>query len=450
MGSSVQTLVFVLIAMLISFLGKNKSFKSWASSLLETSLSDYFLPSKHAIVTTPGLKINQTSKRIKGATDCTLYELVQTLTQLQEYLPRAQRQNGVVFNRAKGLDEESLEQLREISYFTKIQKVNESVQETAKVLEAVIKNALEKVVKNNITESDDETIPDQLRTICADLGYDISSKNELRYGGSPVVLTNSTSNQGRVNEAISHLCRDWSDGFQMEREPINKFIVERIKKIKTSGKNNTLVVVPGAGAGQLPFSIAKNFPNCQVESVEWSSLMYIVNEFALDHKNAIKIRPFSQHYSGSTDTRSQIRAYDVPLNKIKRPSNLATFWGDFRRYTIDGDHYDEIIVCTAFFIDTAENVFEYFKAIEKLSAHCNTLHWINVGPLKYGTRPVVQFTADELKKLRMVRGWNDLVEVRLTEYEAGLNGYLTNTESLYQGYYGLLKFHSVFNNRKSE
>lgn len=445
MASSIPTIVFTCLAVLMSILRKYKPFRDWASSLLETSLSDYFLPSKQAIVATPEFKVGKPSNRFKGTKGITLYELTQSLTQLREYFARAQRQNGVIFNRANELNEESLEQLREISYFTKIQKVNKSIEENNKALEAVIKHVLDKLVKCNIADSEDETLPDQLKTICADIGYHLNENNELSFTGDAVILSNSKSNQGSVNEAIGHLCRDWSANFECERQPINDFVHERItERVNISNESKTLVVVPGAGVGQLPFFIAKSFPHCQVDSVEWSSLMYIFNEFALGHGQDVRIRPFAQHYSGSLDTQSQIRSFEVPLSKIKRPANLASYWGDFRQYTTNTEHYDQIIVCTAFFIDTAENVFEYLEAIEQLSAHCKTLHWINVGPLKYGTRPLVQFTADELERLRKVRGWKDLVETRTTDYREGLNGYLTNTESLYQGYYGLLKFHTVF------
>lgn len=444
MASSIPTIVFACLAVLMSVLRKYKPFRDWASSLMETSLSDYLLPSKQAVVATPAFKVGKTTAGFKGTKGITLYELVQSLTQLKEYVARAQRQNGVIFNRAKELNEESLNQLREIAYFSKIQKVNKSIEENSKVLEAVIKHTLEKLVSSNIVDSEDETLPDQLKTICADLGYHLDDANKLSFGGDATVLTDSKSNQARVIEAIGHLCRDWSDSFECEREPVNEFVHERIRGIKTSKECESLIVVPGAGVGQLPLFIAQSFSNYKVDSIEWSSLMYVFNEFALGHQQDVKVRPFSQYYSGNLSTQSQIRSFDVSLSKIKRPVNLTAYWGDFREYTTSGKHYDQIIVCTAFFMDTAENIFEYFEAIEELGAHCNSLHWINVGPLKYGTRPLAQLTADEFKSLRKVRGWNDFAEERITKYEDGLNGYLTNTESLYQGYYGLLKFHTVF------
>ena len=99
---------------------------------------------------------------------------------------------------------------------------------------------------------------------------------------------------------------------------------------------------------------------------------------------------------------------------------------------------------TAYFIDTAENLFEYMESIESLKQNCKDLHWINVGPLKYGTKPVIQLTADELSELRRIRGWETLSEIYLVDYKQELNGYLTDQKSLYQGYYGLIKFHSKF------
>ncbi|MCG8711237.1 hypothetical protein JHU04_004639, partial [Brenneria sp. 4F2] len=71
------------------------------------------------------------------------------------------------------------------------------------------------------------------------------------------------------------------------------------------------------------------------------------------------------------------------------------------------------------------------------------LHWINAGPLKYGTRPLVQLNAVELRNLRNMRGWQDLQESYETDHTRSLTGYLTDYGSLFQCYYGLLKFHSI-------
>nr|CAI6680807.1 BPK_HP1_G0043550.mRNA.1.CDS.1 [Saccharomyces cerevisiae] len=95
-------------------------------------------------------------------------------------------------------------------------------------------------------------------------------------------------------------------------------------------------------------------------------------------------------------------------------------------------------------IDTTENMFEYLSSIEALKKYCKELHWVNVEPLNMAQNPWSNSTGDELSRLRKIRGWKDLVEEYEVDSSKGLNGYLTDYESMYQGYYGLLKFHSVF------
>lgn len=444
MASTLPTIIFACIAVLMSFLRRYKPFRNWAASLLQHSLSDYLLPSKQVAVATPNFKIAKTVPSFEDSGSTTLYELTQCLGQLQEYSVRAQRQNATIFNRTRELDETCIEQLRELEYFSKIQKVNSCIEANYKVLQAVIRHILEKIVKANLENRQDETLLDQLKTICAELGYTLEDDGSLEFVGEQVVLAASTSNQSRVNEAIGHLCRDWSDSFLCEREPLIEFISKSLSHPCVDGSKRTLIVIPGAGAGQIPYSTAKKFPHFDVVSIELSPLMYVFNEFALDHGIDVGIRPFCQHYSGSSSVQNQTRKFNIRLAGVKRPSNLTVHWGNFLQYTTNGQKYEQVIVCTAFFIDTAENLFDYIMAIESLGKYCNELQWINVGPLKYGTRPLVQFTADELRKLRELRGWHDIVEERVTDYKSGLNGYMTDRESLYQGYYGLLKFHTRF------
>lgn len=444
MGSSLPTVIFACIAVLMSFLRRYKPFRNWAASLLEHSLSDYLLPSKQAIVSTPGLRITKGSSNFRGSKGTTLYELTQSLVQLQDYSVRAQRQNNTIFNRAKELDENYLEQLRELFYFSKIKEVNKSVEENHIVLQAVIRHTLEKIIQANFDNPEDETIPDQLKTVCAELGYTIHDDGRLEFNAEQIVLGTSTSKQSRVNEAIGHLCRDWSNSFQCERKPLIDYITKRLNHSGVDKTKKTLIVMPGAGAGRLPYFLAQEFPSIDVASIELSPFMFLFNEFALGHGRDVSLRPFCQNYSGNCSLANQTRKFDVQLKGVKRPSNLTTHWGDFLEFKTNGEKYEQIIVCTAFFIDTAENLFSYLKAIESFSNCCDDLQWINVGPLKYGTRPLVQLTADELQQLRKIRGWNDVVEERTIDYEKGLNGYLTDYESLYQGYYGLLKFHTRF------
>ena len=139
-----------------------------------------------------------------------------------------------------------------------------------------------------------------------------------------------------------------------------------------------------------------------------------------------------------------------PLGEI--PETLHIHNQDFRHFKIPNrDSYKNIVVVTAFFIDTAENLLDYLDVIKNLTLPSGNIergYWINVGPLKYGTAAQVELNADELKDLRKNLGWKDYNSV-YTIYDklsagdkTGLVGYLTDKESMWQGYYGLNMFAS--------
>lgn len=288
----------------------------------------------------------------------------------------------------------------------------------------------------------------EIEKICAEHGYKIKDGHLIQLNPDFVFpIVSSRGSQSVVHEALAHLCRDFSSYYSVERDPLQNFIISRINHHVISAgdmKEKILIVTPGAGVGGLSHTLATTFPKIQVDSIELSALMYICNLFALEYKHDVKIRPFVQQYSCQTVFDNQLRSLSADLSKVGHRSNLDPLWGDFTRYSPISKDYDKIIICSAYFIDTAENMFEYLSSIEALKKYCKELHWVNVGPLKYGTKPLVQFTGDELSRLRKIRGWKDLVEEYEVDSSKGLNGYLTDYESMYQGYYGLLKFHSVF------
>ncbi|CAR28673.1 ZYRO0F09394p [Zygosaccharomyces rouxii] len=440
--SSLPAIAFTILAVIMSFLRKYKPFQSWFIAKLENSFVDHFTSAKQLVVN-GDFSLTRTSKNFKTAGDTTLYDLSKALSHLSEYLVRAQGQNGVIFQRTKELPPDVRDQLKTLSYFSKIQNVNISLQNNYKVVESVIRYVLEQLIKNNANNLE-KGLRDQLKATCLEFGYVLSEKNELCKNSDNTIVAMLESNQYRVSEAISHLCRDWSPNFRCEREPFNQFFKERILSLGLPEDEKVLILVPGAGVGQLSHFLATNFPHYAVDSIEWSALMYICGQFALGYGKDVELSPFALRYSGQLDCARQIRTVEVQLSEVRRSSNLRFHWGDFCEFIPTEDHYDSIVVCTEFFIDTAENLFEYFETIERFKNRCNNLHWINAGPLKYGTRPLVQLNAMELNKLRQLRGWKDIHESNVTDYNHPLIGYLTDYGSLFQCYYGALKFHSTF------
>ncbi|SCV05863.1 LANO_0H16842g1_1 [Lachancea nothofagi CBS 11611] len=428
MGSTVSTLFVTILSVAVMVLKNNNAIKQVLAGKLQNSLSKL---NRHIPIST-GFQLSQ-SPHFSNAIG--LVDVYNSLLQLQEYGARAYQQNAILYHRARALEPTQIEQLRTLNYYEKLEQVNESISVNVKTTQLIVENALTKLLRNNSLDSRDGK---ELISICKGLGYECKQDGVLKRIPVHKITLSPKSNQGRVSEAISHMCRDWHQSFQNERRPLTEFMISRVRELKLKGK--TLLVVPGSGAGGLAYEIATAFASHEVHSIELSTLMYLCNDFALDYEGSATIKPFTQHFSGQLSTELQTRPFNINFNKVHRPANLKIHLGNFCEFKPQDD-YDQIIVLSAYFIDTAENLFDYFDAIEGLKSSCSKLHWLNVGPLKYGTQPKVQLTDEELSKLREARKWKDLYH---SCNPKELCGYLTNEKSLYQGYYGLVKFHSVY------
>lgn len=428
MTSTFSSCLIVILSIAIMLLKKNSTFKHFLAGKLQKSLSKL---NRHIPVSS-NFQLGQ-SEFFRDSVG--LVEVYDALLQLQEYGVRAVRQNSTVFHLANTLSPAHYEQLRALNYFEKLESVNEAISQNQKAAQSIVENALSKLLQRNALDNSNGP---EVESISKGLGYEHQGKGVLSKHKVHKINLSPTSNQSRVNEALSHMCRDWHPAYKLEREPLTDFMLARVRKLKLQGR--TLVVIPGSGAGGIAYEVAKAFPNFDVHSIELSTLMYLCNEFALDSNDHISIKPFAQHFSGQLNIKEQVRAFNMNLAEIKRPENLSVHLGNFCDFS-PCDKYDQIIVFTAYFIDTAENLLSYFDSIERMQSFCSKLHWINAGPLKYGTRPKVQLTDSELTKLRELRHWKDLSHACNPKE---LNGYLTNQKSLYQGYYSLVKFHSVY------
>lgn len=419
-----STLIVIIISLGMASLTRNKVFKNWLVSKIEKSINNLQIyPSVSA-----NFKLTESKYFSKQQS---LKEIVSSLVSLNEFKIRAVRQNAVIYHRATKLPNDLIEQLYAINYFHKISEVDKSILLNYNTLSKVVEFTLKQLIINNEFDS-------TIESILKDTGYTWDKDAKiLKHDSINSIQISKNNNQSRVNEAMCHIVRDWSDKFDIERKPLIDYIQKSLNNCQVD--EDTLILVPGSGCGRIAYEISLKFPQASVDSIEYSPLMYLCNEFVLGGTEEIDISPFYQYYSGQQGTRNQTRKYHINLNTFKKPDNLTVHFGDFCCYKPD-KKYKSIVICSAFFIDTAENLFEYFSSIENLSKFSNMpLHWINIGPLKYGTKPLVQLTFGELTKLRNIRGWKDHSnEVNIKD----LNGYLTDYESLYQGFYGLVKFHS--------
>lgn len=452
------TIILTIALCMVSIIQRSRWYKRWIQNFIENGIllrnagHHWFRIDNGIILESPGFKMTEKkviSNFINRDSAISFNELRETLFNLKGYRDACIRHNNTKLTRFKELDEKQRIQLIDIGYIRKIQEVESSINRDSNVVNKIIETTLHQLYKDNKNNESSEYMR-LIIELVRSLGYDMNSNGEI------ITLKEkkwkATLNRDiplmRISESLSHLCRDWSPDFQNEVRPITEYIESQLLSIPNVDSERNLLVIPGSAVGYIPYRLSKKFPKLQVESIEWSNLMYICNQFALNCKEDVELSPFSQYYSNQIDWKSQTKSIRIPLKDVTTENkNLKPLWGDFRSYMPDRTNtlINNIIVISVYFLDTAENVLEYLETIESLSKHCGKeLHWINIGPLKYGTRPMVQFTVDELKQLRQIRGWKD-IHSEVINKQPNLNGYLTNTDSLYQGYYGLYKFHSKLN-----
>ncbi|AAS53018.1 AER338Cp [Eremothecium gossypii ATCC 10895] len=420
----------LVVSMLLMFLKRNQRFKSWALGKIQTSLTSSAFGPLDRLQVAKNLELVAGDQKetgcLAGAAAVGVFE---ALMAFNEYKSRALRQNGVIYKRTQGFGEVDMEQLRQIGYFDKVMAVNDSIVANEVVMRRLVEYTLSGLAAEN------PQFTAKLQKAMSHLGY--SLKNGTLMRPNHEVVLGYFSKLHVVTDSINHIVRDYHPAYEVERKPLLEFIEGALKRVP-SGK--TLLVVPGSGCGGTAWHVATAHPEMQVSSVEFDPFMYLCNEYVLGESKDISLSSFATHYSGQLTAQNQCKQFHIKTSEIKRPKNLDLHLGDFRTFKPD-QQYDNIVVISAYFIDTAENMLEYFNSIEGLKQHAKNLHWINAGPLKYGTKPMVQFTVEELTALRKVRGWKDEAFSVSTKE---LNGYLTNYNALFQGYYGLVKFHSVY------
>lgn len=403
----------------MSYLVRSKWFKKLILDFNQTSLRTNELN-----IETPGFQLTKyIPRRFQTGTVSKVASLQDTLLSLLNYRQYESGRNNRLMDRLRTLSVDRINTLNQIGYVSKIAQVQNSISQNAILAETIAQRIIDKF------DSQMDTFPEE-----------ISSLKQL--------LTLGQKAQGnqthRVQEALSHLCRDYNSEFnEREVQPIIQYIKKVINE-KTNTEGKTLIVVPGAGAGYIAYKLAHTFQDVDVTSIEYSGLMYVCQDYAMQSNGSdpqLSVRPFAQHYSGQQNSDLQNKEFKLDLLPGKIPTNLTHLWGDFTEYE-PGNKYDTIIVVTAYFIDTAANMFDYIDKMEQLK-QCVTettgnVHWINAGPLKYGTQPIIQLNCDEISKYIKLQGWSqDCIEI---DTDGG--DYLTNRNGLYQGQYTLYKFHT--------
>lgn len=262
----------------------------------------------------------------------------------------------------------------------------------------------------------------------------------------------ASSSNYRVVEALSHFLRDWPESeVAPEIEPMASFVGSQLQRI---GESKSLadadIVVPGSGLGRLSYELAKRNPRCQVQSVEYSGLMSICNNYVYNENTSPNTTFYPYIHGNSNIITATDQTRSITFVPRVRPANLRHYFGDFRFFKLGSDSTARstkpLVIVTCFFIDTAENLIEYIDTLNNLAtATKGPTYWINVGPLKYGSAAQIEPTVDELTQLRKLMGWKDITNFSSIDNANDgslpkLLSYITDKKSFWQGYYGVHAF----------
>lgn len=363
--------------------------------------------------------------------DSSRIELLTAIRSLQSYKVNSKKSNDRRRKLFKLMSWRQQKLCDDVGYSKKLNKIDQCISQNQAVLNKIAQTAIENY---GLTYSDLESV-----------------KNQTNSG-------NVSSSNYRVIEAMGHFVRDWSTSGESESEQMLAYINRQLNAlIPPQSRAKTCILVPGSGLGKISHEIAKLDQWGAVHAIEFSGLMHICNQFIYQSKEKHQILPYIHSCSNFVTTKSQFRSVDI-LCATAKPPSLTLNHLDFRYFKIPNkEQYENVVVVSAFFIDTAENLIEYFDTIQELtqpSPKKNSIkngYWINIGPLKYGSAAQVELNSDEIGKIRNKLGWKDIdASVTLNDREDQLAGYITDKESLWQGYYGLTKWTSsrVENERK--
>ncbi|CDW55234.1 N2227 domain containing protein [Trichuris trichiura] len=189
----------------------------------------------------------------------------------------------------------------------------------------------------------------------------------------------------KLPSVLRQLVRDWAAEGQSERDGSYKPVIMEAERLFPGPERSKIrVLVPGAGLGRLAWEFARRGFDCQGN--EYSLLMLFCSNFVLnrcDTANAFVIHPWIHQWSNNMTYSDQVASVtfpDVNPASLNSGGRLSMTAGDFLEvYARQSNCWD--LVTTVFFIDTANNIIDYFETIYRLLKPGG--YWINMGPLLY-------------------------------------------------------------------
>lgn len=275
----------------------------------------------------------------------------------------------------------------------------------------------------------DELINKNQKVLNSVIDYSMKTY-QVKFSDFDIIKNFVDGSSFKVIESLSHLNRDWDNEFP-ELQPILKYIRKGLEEIN-SEVEDTDIIVPGSGLGRISHELSNMGYN--VDAIELNGLMYLINNFIYNNPSKnLEIYPYIHNLSNFTSLKSQFRS--VMLPSLQKPKNLNTHLEDFKFFEPKKEK-KTIVMVTAFFMDTAENIIDYVDTVNELVKGYENKYWINIGPLKYGSAPQVELNVEELRDVRNKMGWQD-INTYDSLAQSEIVGYATDKESLWQGYYGL-------------
>lgn len=360
-------------------------------------------------------------------------ELLTAIKTLQSYGENSQKSNTRRRDLFKQIPRRQQKLCEEIGYMKKLFTIDSLIEANQDFLSCIASVPIEKYE-------------------FGDKDFDILEKDDVN--------KNSPSKTNfRVIEALGHYVRDWSRESDQELNVILKYVKGQLDNIiPPDERTRTVIVIPGSGLGRIAHEIAEMGKHNgttfgSVHAVEYSGIMHLCNDFVYSDsciREKHTFFPFIHTCSNHINKSSQFRAYDLHP-RVKKPRNLFLHHEDFRHFELPNLFtYQNVVVISVFFLDTAPNMIEYFERIQHLTTSnihrtVSNGYWINVGPLKYGSAPRVEFNLEEIKQIRLKLGWKDIdsEETANNRFDDKFVGYMTDRQSLWQAFYSLCMWSSA-------
>ena len=250
----------------------------------------------------------------------------------------------------------------------------------------------------------------------------------------------------KVRSTFASIARDWSSEGAAERRICYGPLLEALEKRwpTPESREGVRVLTPGAGLGRLTYEVARMGFSSQGN--EFSFFMLIVSSFILNNTQRAEeftIHPYvrgSLNLLSAADRPRAIKIPDVcPGEADSGRMDMSMTAGDFLEvYTSEENEAQWGAVVSAFFIDTAHNIFDYIDAIRYMIKPGGI--WVNLGPLLYHFSDMadefsVDLAWDEVRAAIEKSGFK-IKEERIIE---GCP-YTANVRSLFQVRYNCIYF----------